>query len=168
MVLPPFEARYDFVERTSTIVINLLLTLRRGLAFGMSALLIVAMAACAPADEGGNGATDGANGGNGGTGGTTTVSGGTVEITADDLAFNLDVIEAPAGEAFTVIFENLEAVPHNWAIYTEEGGEEIAKGAVINEGETDEIEVPSLEPGEYFFVCDVHPQEMTGTVRVEG
>jgi plastocyanin len=39
---------------------------------------------------------------------------------------------------------------------------------VINEGETDEITIEGLEPGEYFFVCDVHPTEMTGTLVVEG
>ena len=49
-----------------------------------------------------------------------------------------------------------------------EGGEAIAIGDIINEGEIDEIEVPALEPGTYFFVCDVHPVEMTGHVVVEG
>jgi plastocyanin len=44
----------------------------------------------------------------------------------------------------------------------------IAQGDIIGEGATDEIEVPALETGEYFFVCDVHPADMAGTVVVEG
>jgi plastocyanin len=44
----------------------------------------------------------------------------------------------------------------------------IALGAIITEGQTDEIEVPALEPGEYFFVCDLHVSEMNGTLVVEG
>ena len=78
------------------------------------------------------------------------------------------MIQATAGEAFTVTFTNNEAAQHNWSIYTEEGGEMIAQGNIIGEGATDEIEVPALEPGEYFFVCDVHPADMVGTVVVEG
>jgi plastocyanin len=53
-------------------------------------------------------------------------------------------------------------------VYTEQGGERIALGQIINEGEVDEIEVPALEPGEYFFVCDLHVNEMQGTLVVEG
>lgn len=143
---------------------QLVFTLRRATALGITALLLLALAACGQADDDTTG-----NGGNGNTGDSAaTVSGGTVTITADNTAFSADVIEAPANEAFTIVLENLEAVPHNLSVYVEEGGEEIAKGEIINEGETDEIEVPALEPGEYFFVCDVHAQEMTGTLVVGG
>ena len=89
-------------------------------------------------------------------------------MTAENIEFSVETITAPAGEAFTVTFTNNEAVPHNFSVYTEEGGEEIAVGEVIGEGETDEIEIDALEPGEYFFVCDVHATEMTGTLVVEG
>jgi plastocyanin len=144
---------------------HLLFALRRSALLGLGAVLILALAACGSA---GGGGTD--NGGTGGTdgGSTATVSGGTVTITADELDFSADVIEAPAGEAFTIVLENLEAVPHNLSVYVEEGGELIARGDIINEGQTDEIEVPALEPGEYFFVCDLHVAEMRGVLVVEG
>lgn len=146
---------------------ELLFALRRGAHLGLAAVLVLAMAACAPADDGGNGGAGGADGDTGG-GATATVSGGTVEITAEDLAFDAEVIEAPAGEAFTVTLVNNDSEPHNIAFYVEEGGEEIAKSEIIGEGETVEVEVPALDAGEYFFVCDVHPAEMTGTLVVEG
>ena len=143
---------------------ELLFALRRGAHLGLAAVLVLAMAACAPADDGGDGGADGDAGG----GGTATVSGGTVEITADDIAFDAGVIEAPAGEAFTVTLVNNDSVPHNISFYVTEGGEEIAVGEVINGGETVEVEVPALDAGEYFFVCDVHPQQMTGSLVIEG
>lgn len=142
-------------------------TLRSGATFTLAALLAVVLAACAPGGEGANG-TDAAAGSPGPVGGTetATVSGGTVEITADNIEFNVDTIEAPAGETWTVTLVNNDSAPHNFSIYTEEGGEEIVIGDIIDGGETTEVEVPALDAGEYFFVCDVHPNEMTGTVVV--
>jgi plastocyanin len=100
-------------------------------------------------------------------GGTVSVVDGAVAISAADLAFDASVIQATAGEAFTVTFTNNEAVPHNFSVYTEEGGEAIATGEIIGEGLTDEVEIAALEPGEYYFVCDLHP-EMNGVIVVEG
>ena len=133
--------------------------LRRGALLGSTMLLAIALAACAAGDVDDNG---------NGAGVTATVVDGVVEIRADDLLFDADVIEAPAGEPFTIRFTNEEGMPHNISVYTEEGGETIVLGNVIGEGETDEVEVPALEAGEYFFVCDVHREEMTGTLVIEG
>ena len=142
--------------------------LRRGAPIVISLLLTLGLAACAEGDSGETGG-DGAAASAGADGGSSaTVSGGTVEVTAADLEFSVETIVAPAGEAFTVSFTNNEAVPHNFSVYTEEGGDEIAVGNIIDEGETDEVSIDALEPGEYFFVCDVHPTEMTGTLVVEG
>ena len=142
-----------------------LFALRRSAPLGLAAALVLALAACAPADDGGTGGTPG-DGGTGG--GMATVSGGAVEITADDLAFDADVIEAPAGQAFTITLVNDDSALHNISVYVEEDGETIVQGEYIGEGETDVVEVPALEPGEYFFVCDLHPEQMTGTLVVEG
>ncbi|HUF06283.1 MAG TPA: cupredoxin domain-containing protein [Candidatus Binatia bacterium] len=140
---------------------SLFFALRRGAILAVTTLLAVALVACS-----GGGETSDPTDNNLG-GGTVSVIDGTVAISADDLEFDANVIQATAGEGFTVSFSNLETEPHNWSIYTEEGGDPIAQGAVLGEGEIDEIVVPALDAGEYFFVCDVHP-EMTGTVVVEG
>lgn len=129
--------------------------LRRG-ALPLALALVAVLAAC------------GSSGSSAVGGGTIAVVDGVAELTADDLAFDANVIQAPAGEAFTVSFTNNEAVPHNFSVYVAEGGEEIVKGNVIDEGQTDEVDVPALEPGTYFFVCDVHAGEMKGTIVVEG
>lgn len=101
-------------------------------------------------------------------GGTVAVVDGNVDLAADDLEFDANVIQAPAGEPFTITFTNLESVPHNVAVLTEEGGDEIARGEVITGPDAEDVlEAPALEPGTYFFLCDVHP-DMNGTVVVEG
>jgi plastocyanin len=131
--------------------------------------LAIALAACSGNgdDDGDAGASAAASGG-GSDGGTVTVENGNVDLSAEDLAFSASVIEAPAGEEFTITFTNLESQPHNVAVDTEEGGDEIVTGEVITgpDAETT-ITVPALEPGEYYFVCDVHP-DMNGTIVVEG
>jgi plastocyanin len=138
--------------------------LRRGALLSLLVTASLVLAACGGGDEGGSTAPSADDNT---AGGTVSVVDGSVDISADDLAFDANVIQAPAGEAFTVNFTNNEAVPHNFSVYTEEGGEAIAQGEIINEGQTDEVEIDALEPGEYFFVCDLHP-EMTGTIVVEG
>lgn len=140
------------------------LTLRRGVLVSVILALAFVLAACSGNDGG-----DGSPAASGGTsGGTATVENGNVDITADNLEFSATVIEAPAGEEFTITLTNLESQPHNVAVDTEEGGDEIVTGEVITgpDAETT-ITVPALEPGEYYFMCDVHP-EMNGTIVVEG
>jgi plastocyanin len=118
-------------------------------------ILTLLLVACAPADDG-----------NGGGGGTATVENGTVAVSSDNLEFNVSTIEAPAGEAFTIVLTNEESQPHNVAVYREEGGEQIVIGEIITgPGATTETQVPALEAGTYYFRCDVHP-EMEGEVVV--
>lgn len=134
--------------------------LRRGGALSLAVTLVALLAACSTPAGSADSSDDSG-------GGTVAVVDGVVELTAADLVFNASVIQAPAGEAFTIHFTNNDSAPHNVSVYTEEGGEQIATSDPINQGETLEVEVPALDAGEYFFVCDIHP-DMTGTVVVEG
>jgi plastocyanin len=132
-------------------------TLRRGALLSLTLALGLLLAACG-----------GTTGSDNSSGGTIAVVDGIAEISADDLAFDAATITAPAGQPFTVAFANLDSMPHNFSVYVEEGGDLIAEGEIINEGETDEVEVEGLSAGEYFFVCDLHAGEMKGTIVVEG
>jgi plastocyanin len=134
--------------------------LRRGGALSLVIAAFALLAACStPADSGGDG-SDNAGGG------TVAVVDGVVELSADNLEFDASVIQAPAGEAFTIAFTNNDSAPHNVAIYTDEGGDEIAKGDIIDPGQSVELQVPALDAGDYYFVCDLHTT-MNGTVVVE-
>lgn len=139
--------------------------LRRAPFLAIFAILAIALAACS---SGGSDGSTAPSGDDNTGGGTIAVVDGAVEIGADDLAFDANVIQAAAGEAFTVTLVNNDSVPHNFSVYTEEGGEAIVVGDIIDGGATVEVEVPALDAGEYFFVCDIHPAEMTGAVVVEG
>jgi plastocyanin len=91
--------------------------------------------------------------------------GETVEITAQGTAFDTSELMLPADEPSTIVFDNQDPLPHNVAIYTAEGGEQLFAGEIIT-ATTAEYPVPPLEPGSYYFQCDVHPTEMNGTVPV--
>lgn len=137
--------------------------LRRGALITLMLVLTSALAACSGSSD----SSEPADGDNTG-GGTVAVVDGEVAISADDLEFDASTIEAPAGAEFTITFTNNESQPHNVAIYSEEGGDEIVIGEVITGPDaTTQVVVPALEAGTYYFQCDVHP-DMNGAVVVEG
>ena len=142
--------------------------LRTVLRPGAVVTLAFVLAACS---GGGTDGTDGTDAGNGNAGGgTVAVTDGEVVITADNLEFDASTIQATAGEEFNITFTNAESQPHNVAVYTEAdgGGEEIVVGEIITGPDvTTQVAVSALEPGTYYFRCDVHP-EMEGTIVVEG
>lgn len=91
--------------------------------------------------------------------------GETVEITAQGTAFDTSEIALPADTHSTIVFDNQDSLPHNVAIYTAEGGDQLFAGEIVT-ATTAEYPVPPLEAGSYYFQCDVHPTEMNGTVAV--
>lgn len=136
--------------------------LRHGAILTVTLGLSAVLAACGGSPSSSAAASAGSGGGE-----TVAVVDGNVDLSADNLAFSANVIEAPAGEEFTITFTNLEEAPHNVAVDTEEGGEEIVTGEVITGPDvTTTITVPALEPGTDYFVCDIHAN-MNGTIVVE-
>jgi len=136
--------------------------LRRGALLTLTLALGLVLAACSSGTDASQPAGSG-----GDTGGTATVENGAVEISAADLAFNVTTIEATAGEDFTITLVNDDTAPHNISIYVDEGGEQLALGPTAEGGQTVETAVAALEPGTYFFVCDIHT-DMNGTLVVTG
>ena len=58
-------------------------------------------------------------------------------------------------------------VPHNISIFTDDSlSTELFGGELITGPSTIDYTIPPLEPGEYYFLCIVHPN-MNGTVIVE-
>ncbi|MGZ5352720.1 MAG: cupredoxin domain-containing protein [Actinomycetota bacterium] len=120
---------------------------------------------------GGDGGATGATGATGASGATGETGGdgggGTLTVSAANLAFDTDTIELPADTAMTLTFDNQDAaVQHNIAIYTDDSlSEELFNGALITGPDTIDYEIPALPAGEYYFVCIVH-LTMNGTVLV--
>jgi len=93
-----------------------------------------------------------------------------VEVIATDNAFDRGTILAIANEEFTVSFVNAGSAPHNVTFLTEEGGEPLAAGSateqVVASGSSQTISFVAPDAGTYFYVCTLHPNEMTGTFTV--
>ena len=97
----------------------------------------------------------------------TPVSDGVLEITAQGLEFDTGCVDVAAGEPFTIAFTNEDPDQHNVAIYPspEELTDPLFRGDIIAGPDTVEYPpVDPLDPGEYYFQCDVHPTTMNGTV----
>jgi plastocyanin len=110
----------------------------------------------------------GAGGGEGPGGGG---QGAALDLTAKGIAFQPATLTAPADTPFTIHFTNDDpSTPHNVAIFG--GGDASApsvfQGEVITGPASADYSVDALPPGSYFFHCDVHPQQMTGTITVPG
>lgn len=122
---------------------------------------------------GGGGAPPGPTGAGPPTGATGAESpdGGTAEpsvVVAQNLAFDTSTITLPAGQAATITLDNRDAgVQHNIMITTDSTlSTQLFNGELIAGPATIEYQIPPLEPGEYYFLCLVHPN-MNGTVIVQ-
>jgi cytochrome c oxidase subunit II len=94
-------------------------------------------------------------------GGDTSDCGMTIELSAQDIAFSTDAIEAPAGEDFCIEFTNNDSVPHDVGIVeTDFNGDDVPPG------ETIVYHVPAMDAGDYTFYCTLHPQAMTGDLTI--
>ena len=131
---------------------------------------------------GGPGGGAGGAGGSGGSGGSPSETGSpsappsdtgesaTASIAAAGLEFDTDTLSFPANSPVILTFDNQDDVnttgPHNVAIYADDTlAENLFKGDLVNGPATVDYQVPALQPGEYYFHCDVHPT-MSGTVSV--
>jgi plastocyanin len=100
--------------------------------------------------------------------GGAPVPSGAVEVTAQGLKFDVSTLDAPASASFTLVFHNDDpGVPHNVAIYTDSSASTaLFVGETFSGPKTMDYSIPALDPGAYFFRCDVHPQ-MNGSFVVE-
>jgi plastocyanin len=105
------------------------------------------------------GTIESAEGGGGGGGGLT--------VTAKSLAFDTKEIDLPAGQPTTLTFDNQDAgVTHNIAFYTDSTlSKALFQGDQFPGIDSREYQIPALDPGTYYFHCDVHPT-MNGAVVV--
>ena len=91
---------------------------------------------------------------------------GVIAISANQLKFDAPCMVAPADEGFVVHFTNLEAQPHDVAVYTDRSREtEITLGDTITgPNKTIDYPVDALAAGEYYYVCTIHPGTMNGAL----
>lgn len=92
----------------------------------------------------------------------------TLELVAENNAFDQETLTVPAGAMVTVVFDNQDQIGHNLAVYADDSTENVIfQGDVVSETTvTYEFQAPD-EPGTYHFQCDPHPQQMNGEFVVE-
>ena len=125
-------------------------TALRLLALLLGSLLVLGLAACGSSGDSGS-----SSGGGGGD-----LPPGDVVLTADNIAWDTDSLEAPADTDFTIVIDNKdEGVQHNLDIKETEFKSELETGV---SAQVLQINLPA---GEYDFICDLHPN-MAGTLTV--
>ena len=130
---------------------------RLTLTLGLLSLAAV-LAACS-----GTAATPGSSG----TPAATVPAGDAVTVTAKDLKFGQADVSVPAGQAFDLVFDNQDGMPHNVAIYADStAATKISVGEIFSGPAQKTQSVPALAAGTYFFRCDVHP-DMKGTITAQ-
>ncbi len=92
-----------------------------------------------------------------------------INLVAQNTAFDLGTINVPAGASVTINFTNRDSIPHNFALYTDGTAQTlIFRGQIITAPATASYTFTApAKPGTYFFRCDVHPMLMTGSFVVQ-
>ncbi len=143
----------------------------------VAALLAMVLVGCG----GGSDDADPLAGGNAGDGGhthsddapagaaTCSPSGTSLSITAKDIQYDKGCLAAPAGQAFTIKFDNNDALPHNVTIQVSHTSTEsfFSGEQITGPNKSVTYRVSSIAAGTYHFHCIVHPDQMNGTFVVK-
>jgi plastocyanin len=118
-------------------------------------------------DAGGPGASPGASGP---PAGSPDPGGGSLVLVARNIAFDQTSLQVPAGQPFTITLRNEDppTTTHDIDIHESGGGALLQDQQPIAGGSEQAYQYDALEPGEYQFICSVHPiPQMTGTLTVQ-
>jgi cytochrome c oxidase subunit 2 len=94
----------------------------------------------------------------------------TVDLVANQIAFDKKELSVPAGQPFAIKLTNNDppGVPHNVEIRAADGKTVLQDKPTIDGGQSTVYQYTALQPGTYTFICKVHPiPAMTGTLTVK-
>jgi len=92
---------------------------------------------------------------------------GPLEEVATDNRFSQTEFTIAAGQQYTINFSNQGSAIHNWSLkgVQNSNGQPI-QTQLLPGGQSESLSFTIAEPGDYQFVCDVHPTEMVGQLTV--
>jgi plastocyanin len=108
----------------------------------------------------------GGGGGGGGSSTTCSPNGAKLSVVAQGFSFDQSCYAVPAGQPFTVTFDNKDSAPHNFAIYTDSTASKPLSDPATIIGTSETYQVKALPSGTYYFQCDTHTS-MNGTFIVK-
>jgi plastocyanin len=116
-------------------------------------------------------ASSSSSSGSAGAGGSSSAPAapGTLTLTASNLSFDKRSLTAPPNTETKLQFENKDGgVLHNFSIYTNSRATtKIFTGDLTTGPSTTTYTFKTPAAGTYFFRCDSHPDQMTGTFNVK-
>jgi plastocyanin len=82
--------------------------------------------------------------------------------------YQTTTLSVPAGHPIDITFQNQDpSVPHNVDVTSDKAGSTSLGAAPVAPGPaTTHVNIGALQPGTYYFHCEVHPTTMTGTITV--
>jgi plastocyanin len=94
--------------------------------------------------------------------------GQTINVTAQNTKFIPATLTFASGSQVTIAFDNKDALQHNIAIFRGKDATAplVFRGALIDGPKAAQYHFAAPPPGTYYFHCDVHPLQMTGTITV--
>ena len=85
-------------------------------------------------------------------------------VVAVNISYDPDEVKLPAGFPLRIVLDNRDGgVPHDIKVF--QGGTTIAQSPIVTGPATSEVRFGPLAPGDYQFMCTVHPN-MLGTLTV--
>jgi plastocyanin len=93
----------------------------------------------------------------------------TVNLVAQGIAFQPKTLTFAAGTSVAVVFDNKDAgTQHNFVLFNGRTATapQLFRGQVITGPSVTRYTFTAPPPGTYFFHCEIHPTQMTGTATV--
>jgi plastocyanin/mono/diheme cytochrome c family protein len=106
----------------------------------------------------------------GGASPTTEAASTNLTITAENTAWDKSTLTAVAGQPLTVAVDNKDSgVSHNIHFFkgADATGTDVASTQIQPGPATETLNFGPLAAGDYFYQCDVHPTQMTGTLTAK-
>jgi plastocyanin len=99
-------------------------------------------------------------------------SGTTLQISAKDTKYSTDCLAAPAGQTFTIHFDNMDSLAHDVTIFsadpaTDTNAKKLFQGDLVTGPKTMDYAVAAQPAGTYHYHCSVHPTQMYGALVVK-